>query len=71
MGPLSDLVGGQVACVGLGNVLTWPLGYVIIWAQVDRVQGYDEDQTALVILDMSKFLVWSLLFWGLLWSVMS
>ena len=29
-----------------------PLGYVIIQAQVDRVQGYDEDQIALVIPDL-------------------
>ena len=27
----------------------------MIWVQVDRVQGYDEDQIALVILDLSNF----------------
>ena len=43
VGPLSDLVGGWVICVGLGNTLTQPLGYVIMWVQVDGVQGYDED----------------------------
>ena len=43
VGPLSDLVGRQTACVGLGNALTWPLDYIIIQVQVDRVQGYDED----------------------------
>ena len=32
-----------------------PLGYVIIWVQVDGVQGYDEDQIALVIPDLSTF----------------
>ena len=32
-----------------------PLGYIIIQAQVDRVQGYDEDQIALVIPDLSNF----------------
>ena len=58
IGPLTDLVGGWVTCVGLGNVLTWPLGYIIIWVQVDGVQGYDEDQIALVIPDMSNFVVW-------------
>ena len=47
VGPLSDLVGGQVTCVGLGNSLTQLIGYVIIWIQVDRVQGYDENQIAL------------------------
>ena len=43
------------ACVGLGNSYTRPLGYVIIWVQVDRVQGYDEDQIALIIPDLSHF----------------
>ena len=56
--PISDLVDRQVACVGLGNALTRPVGYVIIWIQVDRVKGYDEDQIALVILDLSKFVTW-------------
>ena len=55
VGPLSDLVGRWVTCVGLGNALTWPVGYVIIWIQVDGVQGYDEDQIALVISDLSNF----------------
>ena len=38
-------------------VLSWPLGYIIIWVQVDRVQGYDKDQIALVIPDLSNFAV--------------
>ena len=58
VGPLSDLIGRWVTCVGLGNAFTWPLGYVVIWVQVDGVQGYDEDQIALVIPDMSDFVVW-------------
>ena len=36
-------------------MLTQPMGYVIIWGQVDRVQGYDEDQIVLVIPDLSNF----------------
>ena len=55
VGPLSDLIGRWVTCIGLGNMLTWPTGYVIIWVQVDRVQGFDEDQIALVIWDLSSF----------------
>ena len=55
VGPVSELVGRCVACVGLGNAFTQALGYVIIQVQVDRVQGYDEDQIALVIQDLSKF----------------
>ena len=55
MGPITNLLGDKVACMGLGNAYTGPLGYVIIWVQVDRVQGYDEEQIALVILDLSNF----------------
>ena len=55
MGPITNLLGANVTCVGLGNAYTRPLGYIIIWVQVDRVQGYDEDQIALVIPDLSNF----------------
>ena len=58
VGSLSDHVGGRVTCIGMGNALTWPMGYVIIWFQVDRVQGYDEDLIALVIPDLSNFAAW-------------
>ena len=58
VGPLSNLIGGWVISVGLGKTLTWPTDYIIIWVQVDRVQGYDEDQIALVILDLSSFMAW-------------
>ena len=40
-------MGSKVTCVGLGNTYTRLLGYIVIWVQVDRVQGYDEDQIAL------------------------
>ena len=55
VGPITNLMGSKVACIGLGNAYTRPLGYVIIWVQVDRVQGYDEDQIALIIPDFSNF----------------
>ena len=55
IGPISDLMGFKVASVGLSNTYTRPVGYVVIWVQVDGVLGYDEDQIALVILDFSKF----------------
>ena len=58
VGPITDLLGAKVACVGLGNAYTRPLSYVIIWVQVDGVQGYDEDQIALVIPDLSNFEAW-------------
>ena len=57
VGLLSDLVGGWVASVGLRNVLPWPVVYIIIQVQVDGVQGYGEDQIALVIPDLSNFVV--------------
>ena len=55
MGLITDLLGAKVACVGLGNAYTRPVGYVVIQVQVDRFQGYDEDQIALVIPDLSNF----------------
>ena len=30
MGPITDLIGVRVANVGLGNVYTLPLGYIIV-----------------------------------------
>ena len=55
MGPITDLMGSNGTCVGLGNAYTRPLGYIVIQVQVDGVRGYDEDQIALVIPDFSKF----------------
>ena len=58
MGLITNLLGATVSCVGLGNAYLRPLGYVIIWVQADRIQGYDEDQIALVIPDLSNFAAW-------------
>ena len=58
MGPITDLIGAIVTCLGLGNAYTWSLGYIIVWVQVDGVQGYDEDQIALVVPDELKFVKW-------------
>ena len=55
VGPITDLMHSKVTCMGLGNAFTRPLGYVVTWAHVDRVWGYDEDQIALVILVFSNF----------------
>ena len=57
VGLITDLTGSKATCIGLGNAYTKPLGYVVIWVQVDGVQGYDEDQIALIILDFSNFVV--------------
>ena len=54
-GLITNLLGAKVTCIGLGNAYMRPLGYVVIWVQVDGVQGYDKDQIALVILDLSNF----------------
>ena len=53
MGLITNLLGAKVACVELGNAYMRPLSYIIIQVQVDRVQGYDEDHIALVILDQT------------------
>ena len=58
MGQITDLIGTKVACMGLGSAYTQPLGYNIVWVQVDRVQDYDEDHIALVFQDESKFMEW-------------
>ena len=58
MRPITSLIGSKVTCVGWGNAYTRPLGYVVIWVQVDGVQDYDEDQIALIILDPSNFVSW-------------
>ena len=55
VGPITDLMGSKFTCMGLGNAYTRPLGYLVIQVQVDGVQGYDEDQIALVIPDFSNF----------------
>ena len=55
MGLITDLIGMRVTCMGLGNAFTHPSGYVIVQVQMDGVQGYDEDQIALVIPDESNF----------------
>ena len=55
VGPITDLMGSKVGYVGLGNAYTRLLGYVVIRVQVDGVQGYDEDQIVLIILDFSNF----------------
>ena len=56
MGLITDLIGKRVTCIGLGNAYTQPLGYVIVKVQVDGVQGYKEDQIALVVPDLSNFM---------------
>ena len=55
VGPITNLMGSKVACIGLGNAYTRPLGYIVIRVQVDGVQGYNEDQMALIIPDTSNF----------------
>ena len=55
MGPITNLLGAKVICTGLGNAYMRPLGYVIVWVKVDRVQGYGKDQKALVIPDLPNF----------------
>ena len=40
---------------GFGGLYSWPLGYVTIRVQVEGVKGYNEDQVALVILDLTAF----------------
>ena len=52
---ITNLLGAKVTCVGFSDANTRPLGYIVVWVQVDGVQGYDKEQIALVILDLSNF----------------
>ena len=63
MGLVTDLIGLWVTSVGFGNAYTQPLGYVIVCIQVDGVQGYDEDQIALVVPDLLNFMERIPIFW--------
>ena len=58
MGPITNLLGARVTCMGFCKAYMRPLGYVVIWVQVDRVKGYDDDQITLVIPDLSNFGAW-------------
>ena len=55
MGLITNLIGRRVTYIGLENAYTQPLGYIIVKVQVDGVQGYNEDQIALVVLDLLNF----------------
>ena len=55
VGPITNLMGSKVTCIGLGNAYTRLLGYIVIRVQVDGVWGYDEDQIALIIPHFSNF----------------
>ena len=39
VGPITNLMGTKVACVGLGNAYTRLLGYIVIWVQVDEFRA--------------------------------
>ena len=55
VGPITNLMGSKVAYKVFANAYIRPLGYVMIQVQVDGVQGYDKDQIALLIPDLSNF----------------
>ena len=55
VGLITNLMGSKVTCMGLGNAYTRPLGYMVMWVQVDGVRGCDEDQIALIIPNFSNF----------------
>ena len=58
VGPLSDQANGTLHINSFRGVFTQPLGYIIIRVQVEGVQGYNEDQVALVIPDSTIFGSW-------------
>ena len=57
VGLITDLMGSKVTCIGLGDTYARLLGYIVIWVQTEGVWGYNEDQIALVIMDLSNFAI--------------
>ena len=55
IGLMSNLFKDKMSVLGLGRMCTHPFGYIILRVQVDGVEGYDEDQIALLIPDLSEF----------------
>ena len=55
VGPLSNLVDGTLKINGFGGLFSQPLGYVIIRVLVEGVKGYNEDQVAFVVPDLTTF----------------
>ena len=53
--PLEELVDYPVNLVGLGGMLTSPLGFIILRMQVRGIAGYDEGAVFLVVPDESDF----------------
>ena len=52
---LNNLVDSTLKINGSGGLFSGPLGYVIIRVHVEGVKGYNKDQVALVILDLTAF----------------
>ena len=53
--PLHDLVDHPLNLVGLGDIRTHPLGFVILRVQINEITGYNEDVVFLVVPDESEF----------------
>ena len=53
--PLGNLVDSTLSVNSFGRLFSQSLGYIIIRIQIKGVQGYDEDQVALVIPDPIDF----------------
>ena len=53
--PLCDLVDHPLNLIGLGGMRTHPLGFVILWVQVNDIAGYNEDVVFLVVPNESEF----------------
>ena len=49
---LSQEIGGSIPLIrGLGSISVEPIGFIMMNAKVPCVQGYDEDQVAIVMDD--------------------
>ena len=65
VGPITDLIGATHSHLhGVGQCLHQTTGLCCNPGSVDGVQGYDKDQIALVIPDLSNFVAWILVILG-------
>ena len=55
VGPLTDLCEGDITVDQPFNYEGWPIGYVVMRVQINRISSYDEDQVVLIAQSSAEF----------------
>ena len=55
VGPLMDLHKGGITVDQPFNYEGWPIGYIVMRVQIDRISGYDNIQVALIAWSSTEF----------------